>query len=170
MLYSTLWAYRTSVKTTTGFSPFQLVYGLKVVLPIECQIPSLKLVVHLLPYTYPLEELLVHLEKLNEQRRDAALANEAHKHKVKCQYDRFVRPQIFSNGDLVLVYDQDNQNFQLSVYSDADWANCMDERKSMSGGAFFLGDSLVAWLSKKKGSISLSTTEAEYIAATTCCT
>jgi hypothetical protein len=57
-----------------------------------------------------------------------------------------------------------NHNFQLSIYLDADWANCIDERKSTSGGAFFLGDSLVAWLSKKKGSISLSTTEAEYIA------
>jgi hypothetical protein len=53
-----------------------------------------------------------------------------------------------------------NQNFQLSVYSDVDWANCVDERKSTSGGAFFLGDSLVSWLSKKQGSISLSTTEA----------
>jgi hypothetical protein len=51
-----------------------------------------------------------------------------------------------------------NHNFQLSVYSNDDWANCMDERKSMSGGAFFLGDSLVSWLSKKQGSISLSTT------------
>jgi hypothetical protein len=63
-----------------------------------------------------------------------------------------------------------NQNFQLTAYLDADWANCVDERKSISGGAFFLGDSLVAWLSKKKGSISLSTTEAEYIVAATCCT
>ena len=53
-----------------------------------------------------------------------------------------------------------NQNFQLSIYSDADWANCMDERKSTSGGVFFLGDSLVAWLSKKQGSIYLSTIEA----------
>jgi hypothetical protein len=63
-----------------------------------------------------------------------------------------------------------NQNFQLTAYSDADWANCVDERKSTSGGAFFLGDSLVAWISKKQGSISLSTTEAEYIAVATCCT
>jgi hypothetical protein len=63
-----------------------------------------------------------------------------------------------------------NQNFQLSVYSDVDWANCVDERKSTSGGAFFLGYSLVAWLSKKQGSISLSTTEAEYIVVATCCT
>ena len=63
-----------------------------------------------------------------------------------------------------------NQNIQLISYSDADWANCVDERKSTSGGAFFLGESLVAWLSKKQSSISLSTTEAEYIAAATCCT
>ena len=107
MLYSALWAYRTSVKTATGFSPFQLVYGLEAVLPIECQIPSLKLAVQLLPDTTPLEERLVHLEQLDEQRRDAALANEAHKNSVKCQYDRSVRPRVFSEGDFVLVYDQD---------------------------------------------------------------
>jgi hypothetical protein len=63
-----------------------------------------------------------------------------------------------------------NQNFQLTTYLDADWENCVDERKSTSGATFFLGDSLVAWLSKEKGSISLSTTEAEYIVASTCCT
>jgi hypothetical protein len=63
-----------------------------------------------------------------------------------------------------------NQNFQLSVYSDVDWANCVDERKRTSKGAFLLGDSLVSWLRKKQGSISLSTTEAKYIATATCCT
>jgi hypothetical protein len=62
-----------------------------------------------------------------------------------------------------------NQSLQLTAYSDADCANCVDERKSTSGGAFFLGNSLVAWISKKQGSISLSTTEAQYIAAATCC-
>jgi hypothetical protein len=56
--FSALWAYRTSVKTSTGFTPFQLVYGIEVILPIECEIPSLKLKVELLPkkndfYIYP---------------------------------------------------------------------------------------------------------------------
>jgi hypothetical protein len=50
-LFSALWAYRTSAKTSTGFTPFQLVYGIEAVLPIECEIPSLKLKVELLPHT-----------------------------------------------------------------------------------------------------------------------
>jgi hypothetical protein len=92
MLYSALWAYRTSVKTATGFSHFQLVYGMEAVFPIECQIPSLKLAVQLFPYTSPLEEHLLYLEQINEQCRDAALSNEAHKQKFKFQYDRSIHP------------------------------------------------------------------------------
>ena len=84
MLYSALCVYRTSVKTATSFSPFQVVYGLEAVLPIEYRIPYLKLAIQLLPDTLPLEECLLYIEQLNEQHRDAALDNEAHKHKVKC--------------------------------------------------------------------------------------
>ena len=53
-----------------------------------------------------------------------------------------------------------NQNLQLTAYSDADWENYVRERKNTSRGALFLGDSLVAWISKNQSSISLSTTEA----------
>ena len=66
MLYPTLWAYRTAVKTATDFSPYQLVHGVDSVLPIECEIPLLKLAIDLLPDTSALEECLVHLEQLNE--------------------------------------------------------------------------------------------------------
>ena len=68
MLYPAFWAYRTVVKTTTGFSLYQLVHGVESVLPVECEIPSLKLAIELLPDTSPLEERLVHLEQLDEQR------------------------------------------------------------------------------------------------------
>ena len=53
MLFLALWAYRTSVKNVTGFTPFQLVYGLEATLPIECEIPSLKLAFELLLNTLP---------------------------------------------------------------------------------------------------------------------
>jgi hypothetical protein len=58
----------------------------------------------------------------------------------------------------------------MVTYTDADWAGSIDDRRSTSGANFYLGDCLVSWLSKKQSSVSLSTTEAEYIAATTCCT
>ena len=41
------------------------------------------------------------------------------------------------------------------------------KERAYYGGAFFLGDSVVAWLSKKQGLISLSTIEVEYIVAAT---
>ena len=68
MLYPSSWAYRTIVKTATSFSPYQLVHGVELVFLIECEIPSLKLAIELLPDTSPLEERLVHLEQLDEQR------------------------------------------------------------------------------------------------------
>ena len=46
---------------------------------------------------------------------------------------------------------------------------CKIDRKSTSGSCQFLGGKLVAWFSKKQKSISTSTTEAEYIAAGSCC-
>lgn len=72
MLFSTLWAYRTSVKEATRFTPFQLVYSLEATLPIECEIPSLKLAVELLPNTTLVEERLLYLEWLDETRRLAS--------------------------------------------------------------------------------------------------
>ena len=66
MLYPALWAYRTAVKTATDFSPYQLVQGVESIFPVECEIPSLKLAIEILPDTSPLEERLVHLEQFDE--------------------------------------------------------------------------------------------------------
>jgi hypothetical protein len=40
-----LWAYRTTHKLTTGYTPFQLTFGFKAVIPVELEIPSLRLAV-----------------------------------------------------------------------------------------------------------------------------
>jgi hypothetical protein len=61
MLFSALWAYRTSLKSAIGFTPFQLVYDIEVILSIECEIPSLNLAVELLPNTSVEEERLLYL-------------------------------------------------------------------------------------------------------------
>ncbi|CAA7043509.1 unnamed protein product [Microthlaspi erraticum] len=68
------------------------------------------------------------------------------------------------------IFYSKGSNRNLAGYCDADWAGCADDRKSTSGGCFFLGNNLIAWLSKKQNSVSLSTAEAEYIALGSCCT
>jgi len=42
MLPFALHRYRTSVRTSTGATPFSLVYGMKAILPFEVEIPSLR--------------------------------------------------------------------------------------------------------------------------------
>lgn len=116
MLFSAIWAYRTTVKTSTRFSPFQLVYSLEAVLPIECEIPLLKLAVELLSNTSLEGERLLYLTRLDETHRHAALANEAHKKRVKVEFDKTVKPRSFSEGDLVLVYDQRHDNMGVGKF------------------------------------------------------
>jgi len=83
MLFLALRAYRTVAKTTIGFTPFQSVYGLEATLLIDCEIPSLKLVVKLLPDTSPKEEHLIYLEILDEIHRFIVLVIKAQKKRVK---------------------------------------------------------------------------------------
>jgi hypothetical protein len=59
--------------------------------------------------------------------------------------------------------------FDLVGYLDSDYASCKVDRKGTSSGCQFLGRSLVSWSSKKQNSVALSTTEAEYISARSCC-
>lgn len=108
ILYAALWEYQTFVRTTTKFTPFQLVYCIEAILPNECEIPSLKLVVELLPASSTEQECLLHLTHLDETQRDASMANKAHKKRIKAQYDKSFKPSVFSEGDIILLYDQES--------------------------------------------------------------
>ena len=53
----------------------------------------------------------------------------------------------------------------LESYVDADFGNCIDDRHSISGYAFFLAGGPISWQSRSQSTVALSTMEAEYMAA-----
>ncbi|KAG6578252.1 Integrase catalytic core protein [Phytophthora cinnamomi] len=56
------------------------------------------------------------------------------------------------------------KDIDFQGYSDADWAGDLSDRKSTSGYLFQVAGGPISWGSKKQSSVSLSTSEAEYIA------
>ncbi|CAH9079044.1 unnamed protein product [Cuscuta europaea] len=60
-----------------------------------------------------------------------------------------------------LLYSKEN-NMQIRMYCDADWAACKDTRRSITRYCAFVGGSLVSWKSKKQQTVSRSSAEAEY--------
>nr|GEZ31512.1 uncharacterized mitochondrial protein AtMg00810-like [Tanacetum cinerariifolium] len=59
--------------------------------------------------------------------------------------------------------------FKLEAYTDSDYAGSSLDRKSTTGGCQFLGCRLISWQCKKHIVVANSTTEAEYVAASSCC-
>ena len=127
------------MKTTTSFTPFQLVYGLEAVLPIHYQIPSLKLAIELLPNTSTEEERFLYLTNLDETRWDVSLVNEAHKKHVKVQYDKSFQPCVFNKGDLVLTYDQRHDKLGKGKFESM-WYGPFIVSKVLEKGAYELVD------------------------------
>ncbi|GJZ72984.1 putative ribonuclease H-like domain-containing protein [Tanacetum coccineum] len=59
--------------------------------------------------------------------------------------------------------------FDLVAYTNSDYAGASLDRKSTTGGCQFLRNRLISWQCKKQIVVSNSTTEAEYVAASSCC-
>ncbi|GJV64478.1 putative ribonuclease H-like domain-containing protein [Tanacetum coccineum] len=87
----------------------------------------------------------------------------SHLHAVKRIF-RYLKGQ----PKLGLWYPKDSP-FDLVAYTDSDYAGASLDRKSTTGGCQFLGSRLISWQCKKQTVVANSTTEAEYVAASSCC-
>ena len=99
-LLGVLWAYRMTVRTPTGETPFKLAYGSKTVIPAKVHMANHGVM------KYQDEEnekqLCLNLDLIDEVRMDAEHTITRYKNFMTRQYDAMVKPRCFNIGDLVL--------------------------------------------------------------------
>ncbi|GJZ36632.1 copia protein [Tanacetum coccineum] len=82
---------------------------------------------------------------------------------VSFDYHTSSRPDIMLHWSCAIIPSQSK------AYTDSDYAGASLDRKSTTGGCQFLGCRLISWQCKKQTVVANSTTEAEYVAALSCC-
>ncbi|CAM8927661.1 unnamed protein product [Rhodiola kirilowii] len=99
-----LWAYRTTYKTPTQATPYALVYGVEAVLPLELQIPSMRIAIQEGLSSDENDKLrLAELEALDEKRLQAQQSLQCYQARLSRAFNKKVRPRSFQKGDLVLA-------------------------------------------------------------------
>lgn len=97
-LPSVLWANRTTPRTSTGQTPFSLVYGCEAVLPIEIRLSTSR---HT-SVDHNLIDLSYDLDALEELRESALIKMASQKQAVERYFNKNVRVKVFHEGDYVL--------------------------------------------------------------------
>lgn len=98
-----LMAYRTSTRTSTGATPYSLVYGNEAVLPAEIEIPSLRVLMETkLEDAEWVKERYDQLCLLDEKRLAAVYHSQCYQRRISKAFNKHVHPRVFKKGDLVL--------------------------------------------------------------------
>ena len=99
----TLWAYHTSFRTSTGTTPYSLIYGAEAVLPIEVELPSLRISLRgqISNDDYRVARL-TQLDLLDEKRQQAYDHLTIYQNHLKRNFNKKVHPRQFQVGDMVL--------------------------------------------------------------------
>ncbi|KAJ9189416.1 hypothetical protein P3X46_000712, partial [Hevea brasiliensis] len=138
MLPYALHAYRTSVRTSTGATPYSLVYGMEAVSPIEVEIPSLRILKESgIDESQWIQSRLDQLNLLDEKRLAAACHGQLYQMRMARAFDKNVRPREFRPGDLVLKKVLSNQNDPRGKWSPT-YEGPYVVKKAFSGGALIL--------------------------------
>ena len=99
-----LWAYRTTFRTPTQATPYSLIYGVEAVLPLERQIPLLRIAIKEgLTGEENAKLKLQELEALDEKRLEAQQRLECYQARLSSAFNKRVKPRSFQVGDLVLT-------------------------------------------------------------------
>ena len=97
------WAYRTSFRTSTGATPYSLVYGMEAVLPVEIEMGSLRVTLEQqISETEWVQSHFDQLSLLDERRLRAADHVQAYQRKMARAFKKRVKPRPLQGGNLVL--------------------------------------------------------------------
>jgi hypothetical protein len=108
-----LWAYRTTWRNTTGFSPYELVYGKSVVFPVEFEIKSLRTALAVNPnLTNAQTARLQQLNELDEKRLDAIHQTTMIQQQRTKWHDKTIKHKQFQKRNWALLYDSRFKKFQ----------------------------------------------------------
>nr|XP_027124252.1 uncharacterized protein LOC113740942 [Coffea arabica] len=119
-----LWAYRTTFRTPTQATPYALVYGVEAVLPLECQIPSLRIAIQEgLSGEDNVRLRLEELEALDEKRLEAQQRIECYQARLSKAFNKHVRPAL-SNWRTSCLQVPSRSSVKMLVFSMEDSSSC----------------------------------------------
>ncbi|MCO5594979.1 hypothetical protein L7F22_049016 [Adiantum nelumboides] len=105
-LIAALWAYRTSFKVSTQFTPYHLVYGQEVLLPIEVELGSLRVLARETTSSKEkLEQRILDLQRLELDREAATDYYITQANKKREEFNNKVKEKKLEEGKLVMRYD-----------------------------------------------------------------
>eukprot|EP00253_Pinus_taeda_P011944 PITA_11944 len=112
-LVGATWAYNATWKTTTSFTPYEVVYGKRDLLSIEFEYNTLRMATPLdLDLSHSQRERLMQLNGLYELRMQALLHSEVTQLQRKVWHDRHLNDKQFQLGDWALLYDSRHKDFK----------------------------------------------------------
>ncbi|MCO5614358.1 hypothetical protein L7F22_068637 [Adiantum nelumboides] len=147
---SALWAYRTAVKTGTRFTRFHLVYAKEALLPVEVEIPAIKM---LGQSGDAFKQRLLHLQEVQLDRLNALQHYEKMQDKALGKINKKIKDKGIEKGDLVLRYNSKldktfQKKFQVKWEGPFKCALC---NKRENGSAVSVKEKLFGWRLVEKG-------------------
>ena len=98
-LREALWAYRTSWRNTTGYTPYELVYGKQVLMPIEFQLKTFRMAAQLgLNLSEAKQQRILQLNEQDETRENALQHTILFQDQSTKWHDKFIRKNSLNKG------------------------------------------------------------------------
>ncbi|XP_027158039.1 uncharacterized protein LOC113759663, partial [Coffea eugenioides] len=135
-----LMAYRTSIRTSTGATPYSLMYGMEAVLPAEVEIPSLRILTEAkLEEADWIKQRHEQLTLIDEKRFNAICHGQCYQKRVARAYNKKVHRRAFEEGDKVLKRILSMQDEAKGKFA-PNWQGPFIIQKVLPGGALILAE------------------------------